>query len=260
MRSPVTWIIVLGLALAGGAYLLYRRSTAAAAAGTTSATTDTPAGTTNPDWSGEIATLQTEIMDLQSSESQEDNDDDKTTGTGAKRPGAPRNLRLTGDHGTSVQVSWDMPGGVKGIAWSVTGHEGTIGGRVTDKFTTNNTVANLAGAKLNPRGLKPGSRYVVTVQGRNSAGMGPVGSLGFTTRRGAGRLTGSGKTIITPGPGHLTQGSGRTIITPGPGHLGGGGKTIITGGRPRWATGGRTIYSPGPPRKTRAHHVTRKAA
>lgn len=75
MRSPVTWIILLGVALAGGAYLLYRRSQSAAAAGTSTSTATVPAGTANPDWSGEISTLQTEIMDLQSSQAQDQNED-----------------------------------------------------------------------------------------------------------------------------------------------------------------------------------------
>ena len=80
--SPMIWIAVLVVALAGGAYLLYKRSSSAssaAAAGTSTDTTDTPAGTTSPDWSGEIATLQTEIGDLQSTEAQQDQD--SKTGT-----------------------------------------------------------------------------------------------------------------------------------------------------------------------------------
>lgn len=80
MHSPWTWVIVLGIAVVGGGYLLYRRSKAAAA--TTTPTAATPAGTTTPDWSGEIATLQTEIMDLQSSESQAQAADKKEDKTG----------------------------------------------------------------------------------------------------------------------------------------------------------------------------------
>ena len=184
MRSPITWVIVLGIALAGGAYLLYRRSqsSAAAAAGTTTGTT----GTGTEDYSGQIATLQTEIMDLQSSDAQEDKDTDTTAKppTVAK-PGAPANLRKTGDNGTSAQVSWDLPGGVKGTTWSVTNHEGTAAGPVVDKFTTNNSVANLAGADARPTGLKPGAHYVVIIQGKTAGGTGPSGSLGYTTKASA---------------------------------------------------------------------------
>lgn len=65
MQNPLTWVVV-GVVVVGG-YLLYRYRSAqsAAAAGTTA--TDTT-GTT--DYSGEIATLQSEIADLQSSQAQ----------------------------------------------------------------------------------------------------------------------------------------------------------------------------------------------
>ena len=185
MRSPLTWVVVLGIALAGGAYLLYRRSKSAASP-PAAATTGTTASDTT-DYSGQIATLQTEIEDLQSSESNEG----KITTTPITRtpgppttpkPGAPENLRVTGNNGTSVQVSWDLPGGVKGTTWSVTNHEGTAAGKIVDQFTTNNTVANLGGADASPRGLKPGTRYVVIIQGKTAGGTGPSGSLGYTTK------------------------------------------------------------------------------
>lgn len=67
--SPTTWvIIVLGGALAGGALFLYRRRNQSSSAA--AATTTAPASTT--DFSGQIATLQAEIADLQSSAAQDE--------------------------------------------------------------------------------------------------------------------------------------------------------------------------------------------
>jgi hypothetical protein len=68
--SPTGWALTLGLAVLAGAYLLYRRSKAKAA---TSTAVVTSTGTST-DVAGQLATLQTEIMNLQASES--------STGTG----------------------------------------------------------------------------------------------------------------------------------------------------------------------------------
>ena len=185
MRSPVTWIGILVIALAGGAYLLYRRSQSAAAASTTAATAGT--GTTTPtDYSGQVATLQTEIMDLQSSEAQpgDDEDKDKTTTGGKKttKPPVPKNLHVANNTGSGVQIAWDLPGGIgEDIMWMIINHEGTAAGPVVDRFYTNNTLANLGGPLAKPKGLRPNARYVVTVQGHNPAGTGPQASLGYTT-------------------------------------------------------------------------------
>lgn len=100
MRSPWTWVIVLGIAVVGGGYLLWRRSQTPA---TTTPTTGTPAGTPSPDWSGEIATLQTEIMDLQSSTTQaqaadktEDKNEDKNDDDDDHKP--PKKNTVTVPH------------------------------------------------------------------------------------------------------------------------------------------------------------------
>jgi hypothetical protein len=63
LKSPWTWVIIGGIALVGGAYLLWRRSQSAAAS--TSATGTAPAA--SPDYSGALGTLQDEIGNLQSS-------------------------------------------------------------------------------------------------------------------------------------------------------------------------------------------------
>jgi hypothetical protein len=61
LKNPVTWVIILGVAVVGGAYLLYRRGkssgTAASSTGTGSAV----------DPSAALGTLQSEIGNLQSS-------------------------------------------------------------------------------------------------------------------------------------------------------------------------------------------------
>lgn len=67
--SPVGWALTLGLAVLAGGYLLYRRSKTKA----TSTAVATSTGTST-DVAGQLATLQTEIMNLQASEA--------STGTG----------------------------------------------------------------------------------------------------------------------------------------------------------------------------------
>jgi len=62
LKSPWTWVIIGGVALAGGAYLLWRRSKSSASSGTSSSGTST-----SPDYSGALGTLQDEIGNLQSS-------------------------------------------------------------------------------------------------------------------------------------------------------------------------------------------------
>lgn len=95
MRSPVTWIVILGIAVAGGAFLLWRRSSSSSAG--TAAATGTAGGTT--DYAGQIATLQTEIEDLQSSGAQ---DKDTGTGTGTGTAGAGGGTGGTGGTGTGA--------------------------------------------------------------------------------------------------------------------------------------------------------------
>jgi hypothetical protein len=68
--SPAVWIGVLVVALAGGAYLLWRRSQSSSAAADTSGTTATDAADTTDEDAGEFGTLQSEIGDLQSSDAQ----------------------------------------------------------------------------------------------------------------------------------------------------------------------------------------------
>lgn len=93
LKSPVTWIIVLGIAVAGGAYILYKRSQSSStttATGTGTGGTGTGTGTgTGVDYSGQISTLQTEIENLQSSAGQ-DTGQDKTGSTPPPPPPAKK--------------------------------------------------------------------------------------------------------------------------------------------------------------------------
>jgi hypothetical protein len=68
--SPVLWIGVLVIALAGGGYLLWRRSQASSADSGASDVTGAADTADNGD-AGQIGTLQSEIGDLQSSETQQ---------------------------------------------------------------------------------------------------------------------------------------------------------------------------------------------
>ena len=100
----------------------------------------------------------------------------------AAKPQAPKNLRVTGNNGTSVQVSWDLPGGAKTPAgWLVQNHLGGSSGTVVDSFVTNNTVANLGGALAKPKaGLKPKTKYTVRI--RENVSGAPWGSVSYTTK------------------------------------------------------------------------------
>jgi hypothetical protein len=92
--SPTLIIVVLGVALGGGAYLLYRRSKSAAA----SSSSSTPVDTSQlEDFAGQIATLQTEIADLQSSTAQGEAGETGTGGTYRVVTG-----RTTGSGGTTT--------------------------------------------------------------------------------------------------------------------------------------------------------------
>jgi len=62
LKSPWTWVIIGGIALVGGAYILWRRSKSASSSSTTGS-----ASTASPDYSGALGTLQDEIGNLQSS-------------------------------------------------------------------------------------------------------------------------------------------------------------------------------------------------
>lgn len=126
MQSPVTWVVVLGIAIAGGAYLLYQRNKAAAAANTTSATTGTSTADTT-DFSGQIATLQAEVADLQSSFSQDESAETTatsgSTGTTATALKAPTGFSIT-PNANGADFGWGKVDGAKAYELQVTGAGG----------------------------------------------------------------------------------------------------------------------------------------
>lgn len=116
--NPMTWVIVLGVALLGGAYLLYRQhQNAAAAAGTTAATPS------SEDFAGEIATLQAEIADLQSSGAQEATGTGTTTGGTTAPLTAPGGLSIT-PHPGFADFGWSTVPNAKAYELQVTGAGG----------------------------------------------------------------------------------------------------------------------------------------
>ena len=125
MSSPTTWVVILGIAVVVGGYLLYRNRKAASTAATTATTTT--ADTT--DWSGEIATLQAEIADLQSTMTQDErgeeaDTDDKTKGHPPvhplKAPPAPN----VSPHESGTDVSWSAVTGARAYELLIEGATG----------------------------------------------------------------------------------------------------------------------------------------
>ena len=184
----MTWVIILGVALAGGAYLLYRRNQAATAA-SSSAGAGTAAASDQVDYSGQIATLQTEIADLQSSVAQMSGSGGGTTGSGTpanganpphvpsppktggttppppppkvNRPGMPTGVKGSASSSTSIRLSWSAVSG----ATSYRAHA-TYQGKDTPTATTSGTSTTLTG-------LTPDHTYTCHVIAANSAGESP---------------------------------------------------------------------------------------
>lgn len=125
MQSPVTWVVILGIAVAGGAYLLYRRNKAAAAA--TPAATTTTGTTDTTDFGGQIATLQAEVADLQSSFSQDESAETTatsgSTGTTATALKAPTGFSIT-PTSNGANFGWGKVDGAKAYQLQVTGAGG----------------------------------------------------------------------------------------------------------------------------------------
>lgn len=166
LKSPWVIVIVLAVAVGGGAYLLYRRSKASSST-SGSGTSGTPQ-TDQEDYAGQIATLQAEIADLQSSASQ--------GGTGGGTTGG----------GTS--------GGTTGGTGGTTGTGGGSGGttvKVTVPAVEGMTI-DAAEAAIKARGLVPklntktvgGTSYVIISQ---TPGAGKTVAKGSTVDLAAGK-------------------------------------------------------------------------
>lgn len=147
--TPMTMVIVLGVALAGGAFFLWRQRSSASAAANTAAAT--PTGSLE-DFAGQIATLQSEIADLQSSAAQ-DEAGETTTGTTTPPPGgtpgkltAPGGFSVT-PHAGGANFGWGAVPGAAAYQLQVTGAGGKGTGTSHYDHAANATHASVSLAK-----------------------------------------------------------------------------------------------------------------
>ncbi len=122
--SPTTIIIVLGVALIGGAYFLYRQRQSANAAQSAANVNASPS---TEDFAGQIATLQAEVADLQSSAAQEQAGETGTGTTGGTTGGTAA-LKAPGlsvtPHQGGADFGWGAVSGAKAYELEVTGAGG----------------------------------------------------------------------------------------------------------------------------------------
>jgi len=162
--SPTTIAIVLAVALAAGAYLLYRQRKAASAS---AATTTPPADTGNTeDVAGQIGTLQSEIGNLQSSAAQDEAGEAAATTTGGGTPAAPAVLAAPAGlsvtpRGHGADAGWGPVPGAKVYELAISGAGGTGTGISHYDRVIPATHAQVAG-------LAPG-RYTARVRAGKSA-------------------------------------------------------------------------------------------
>jgi len=164
--TPTTIAIVLAVALAGGAYLLWRqRKNAAAAASSTTGTAPADTGNTE-DVAGQIGTLQSEIGNLQSSAAQDEAGEAAATTTGGGTPAipavlaAPAGLSVT-PRGHGADAGWGPVPGAKVYELAISGAGGTGTGISHYDRVIPATHAQVAG-------LAPG-RYTARVRAGKSA-------------------------------------------------------------------------------------------
>jgi len=202
--TPTMTIVILGVALAAGAFLLWRRRSAANAASTAGTSTPQP---NNEDVTGQIATLQGEIGDLQSSAAQ---DEAAETGTGTTGSGtgtgggvssvlpAPAGLSVT-PHAGGADAGWGTVSGATVYELRIQGAGGS--GTGTSHY---DHVAAANHARVN---LTPG-KYVAAVR----AGKSTVDVHGHWTPNRAFTVPKAGKVTAAP----------RTPATQAAGPTGGG--------------------------------------
>jgi hypothetical protein len=173
--TPTTIAVVLAVALAGGAYLLWRqRKNAAAAASSTTGTAPADTGNTE-DVAGQIGTLQSEIGNLQSSAAQDEAGEAAATTTGGGTPttttggctppppavlAAPAGLSVT-PRGHGADAGWGPVPGAKVYELAISGAGGTGTGISHYDRVIPATHAQVAG-------LAPG-RYTARVRAGKSA-------------------------------------------------------------------------------------------
>lgn len=123
--TPMTMVIVLGVALAAGAFFLWRQRSSASSANNAAAAA-TP---NNEDVAGQIATLQAEIADLQSSGAQDEAGESGTGTPPGSTPGklaAPAGLSIT-PKASGADFGWSKVAGASAYELQVTpaGGKGT---------------------------------------------------------------------------------------------------------------------------------------
>lgn len=119
----VLGIVVLGVALAAGAYLLWRQRGASSA----NAATAAAATPNNEDLAGQIATLQSEIANLQSTGAQDEAGETGTGTSGSGTPGtlaAPAGLSIT-PKASGADFGWSKVPGASAYELVVQGAGGT---------------------------------------------------------------------------------------------------------------------------------------
>lgn len=191
--GPQQWIIVLGVALAGGAYLLYRRNKAAkanAAANTQTNPSGCPEGTApdaqgncvqiSQDYSGQLGTLQTEIADLQSSGAttssalsalQAGEKGEPPPGSILTKLPAPSGLHVTNVTKTTATVAWNKVPGATSYQFAIAKGSGAPGPPAG--YAVGGNTSHTA------RNLSPRTHYTVHVSSQPG---GPSAAVAFTTK------------------------------------------------------------------------------
>lgn len=245
--SPMTLIVILGIGVVGGAWFLLRRSKAQAAATDTTGSAQGTAESQGNDFAGQIATLQTEIADLQGALSGEDSDPHANAGA------AHRNIA---DGTRSLdQVATERHTSSAHII-AVTRASTEISDANLARF--NKYVAGGTGRKM-PAGLVFYTTHAGSEPGaENEGGGGSDSDDGGGSGGGGGG--GGGGTVDPGGPNRPPGGKTPAPKSPGPKPNPGGRVTAPTpskrrGVREHPGTGGP---AEAPPRRAAAHHNKRR--
>jgi hypothetical protein len=160
LSSAVVVIVILGVALGAGAWMLYRRRSSASSGAAA------PPASAATDQTGQISTLQAEVADLQGRLAQSggdegpgDTDTDTDGGSTAKKPGMPTHVSGSATSATSIRLTWSKVTGATEYKASA-----TAGGK------TAGTTQTVKGTSATIPGLKPGTSYTCHVSAGNAAG------------------------------------------------------------------------------------------
>jgi hypothetical protein len=186
LSSPITVIVVLGVALGAGAWILLRRRAAASAA------TAAPSAAQAQDDSGQISTLQAEVADLQGRLAQSGGDeDDKGGTTAASKPGMPTHVAGSATSATTIRLTWSKVAGATMYKAYATYQGKQVG------------MQQVTGLSATLPGLTPNHTYTCHVAACNAAGCSSATNGPVVKTPGAIKAPVSGK-----GPGSASGGSG----------------------------------------------------